>query len=108
MSERQSRQARDEERDRAERIAKAVRAERAQELASLMRDPEFRRFMHQLLGELGMLRTVMTGSSHTYHKAGMQDAAHLIFAKLASVDEQSALSILHSKNGEEFYVRSHD
>ena len=67
------------------------------DVSKLMAMPEFRRVMTEIIAMGGIFRTVMTGNSATYHRAGEQDYAKRIFMFLAQAEPEAAFELLRTQ-----------
>ena len=75
-------------------------SERA-DLEHLISQPQFKRYMKRLIASGGIMRSVFTGNSHTYHKSGRQDFATEIWASIAVIDNKTAIELLLPETKEE-------
>lgn len=71
------------QREKNERIARLIQ----EDLAFLMKTPQFQRFAIKLLEDCYTFRTPMTGNSWTQFNCGKQAVGQILFGKLLEVDE---------------------
>jgi hypothetical protein len=88
-----------------EKVRTIIAETKKMELAKLMEVPEFRRFLHRLFAEAGVMRSVLTNNSQIYALAARQDLGHQLFMWAAEADETTAFDVLRtSKYGDQTYV----
>jgi hypothetical protein len=61
---------------------------------ALMKMPQFRRVMADVMERGRMFESVMTGNSQTYHQSGRQDFCREIWSTLAEADQNLAFELL--------------
>lgn len=90
-----------EEQVKADKERRELELFRQQKLAEdchrLLQMPEFKRVMSEVIAMGGLFRTVMTGNSATYYRAGEQDYAKKILAFMASADKEAAMELLKNQ-----------
>jgi hypothetical protein len=69
----------------------------AKDRTTLLKMPEFQRYMSDIIQRSGMFQSVMTGNSLTYHKSGRQDFGREIWSDLANIDVDLAHELLKPK-----------
>lgn len=77
------------------------RERREADIAWLLKQPQFHRYMSRWLNDNGMFRSVMTGNSQTFYNSGQQDLTRKTWTELAMVDKDLAHKLLKPKLGEE-------
>lgn len=91
----------DIDRERAEKRAARTQREQLKDIAVLLNQPEFRRYVKRYLAICSVFKTTFTGSSETFFKEGQRSIGTTMFGEIMQASPHRFTEIMAEKMPED-------